>query len=302
MHSKSKGIVFMILASGIFGFTPILARLSFEGGANGITMVFLRAVISLPLLALIIKIKKIPFKIPGDLVKQMLICGIFASLTAILLYSSFNYIDVGLAVTIHFINPALVVLASALFFREKMQAHKWVALALVMTGVLLLMEAVTRTGPTGIVLAFLSGVSLAAYILALGRSDLHRLHYLTITFYLCVMVSIGSLVFGLASGHLTFALTPMAWFYAFLISVLVSIFAVTFFQLGVIKAGPSTASLVSCLEPITGIAFGVIILSEILTPLRALGGALIIISVAVISIAGRSKDYTSSTQEGSQRK
>ena len=286
-NKKTQGIIFMIIASAIFGFTPILARLSFEGGANAITIVFLRAAISLPLLALILKIKKIPFALPGIAKKEMLVCSALASLTGILLYSSFNHIDVSLAVTIHFVNPVLVMLASALLFREKMKAYKWLALALVTAGVVLLMEAVTHTNPIGIVLAFLSGTSVAAYIIVLGRSSLRKHHYLTVTFYLCVAGCITSFVYGMAIGQLTFALTPLAWTYAVIISILVSIFAASFFQLGVMRAGPSSASLLSCFEPITGIVFGAIILAEVITLFRAGGGLLIILSVVVISVMDR---------------
>ena len=48
-----KGIIFTAASAVIFGFTPILARISYDGGANGITMTFLRCLLSLPILFLI---------------------------------------------------------------------------------------------------------------------------------------------------------------------------------------------------------------------------------------------------------
>ena len=63
-----KGIIFTAASAVIFGFTPILARISYDGGANGITMTFLRCLLSLPILFLILKIKGIPLKwnLPGE--------------------------------------------------------------------------------------------------------------------------------------------------------------------------------------------------------------------------------------------
>ena len=66
IRSKSVGIAFLISAAVIFGFTPVLVRYAFEGGANSITMIFLRATISLPILAALMLFMKIPFAIPRE--------------------------------------------------------------------------------------------------------------------------------------------------------------------------------------------------------------------------------------------
>ena len=283
MRSRFLGIIFIVLAAFIFGYTPILVKLSFEGGANGLTIVFLRAAISLPILAAIMAVAKIPIKLPGNLVKEMLFCASCYGVIAIFLYSSFNHISVSLAVTIHYIYPALVMLAGALFFREAMNMYKWATLILVAIGILLLVEDVGTINYLGIFLSVISGFLAAVYIIALGRSNLRKLHYLTITFYLCLTQSILAFCAGVITGELTFALTNTAWAYAAIISILISVFGVTFFQQGVMRAGSSTASLVSCLEPIISMTFGVIILSEVLTPFSITGGALIVLSVAVVS-------------------
>ena len=278
----------MLLSAFIFGFTPILAKLSFEGGGNGITIVFLRSAIGLPLLAFIMLIKKISFNIPKELRKDMLMVGVFGyGLTSILLYSSYNYIDVSLAVTLHFINPVLIMLGYAVIFREKLGISKWVVLAMSITGIVLLMEAISYVSTLGITFSLLSGVSCAFYIIYLGRSNLKKLHYFTVTFYLCLIQGFMAFTFGALTGELTFSLTPLAWSYAAIIAVLVTICGVTFFQLGVINAGPPTASMISTLEPITSIVFGALILAERLTVFRVIGGGLIVFGVFVIAVSER---------------
>ena len=280
----------MLLAALIFGFTPILAKLSFEGGGNGITMVFLRSAIGLPLLAVIMMIKKIPLKIPKEMRKEILIAGVFGyGLTSIMLYSSYNYIDVSLAVTIHFINPVLVMLGCAVIFREKLGKLKWIALAMGMTGIVFLMEAVQTVSTLGITLSLLSGVTCAFYIIYLGLSNLKKLHFFTVTFYLCLIQGIVAFLFGFSTGELTFNLTTLAWTYAAIIAISVTIFGVTFFQLGVMNAGPPTAAMISTLEPITSIVFGALILSEVLTLFRIAGGILIVSSVVVIAVSERNE-------------
>ena len=288
---KLKGIIYILLAALIFGFAPIIIRLSFEGGGNGITMVFLRSIIGLPLLATIMIIKKIPFKVPKAMRKEILIVGALGyGLTSIMLNLSFNYIDVGLAITLHYINPVLVMLGCAVIFREKLGKLKWAALAMCMTGIVFLMEAVQTVSTLGITLGLLSGVSGAFLIIYLGLSNLKKLHFFTLTFYICIIQGIISLVFGSAIGELTFNVTPLVWAYAALLAVMVTIFGITFYQLGVMYAGPPTASMIATLEPITSIVFGALILSEVLTLFRITGGFLIVLSVVVISISERNAE------------
>ena len=285
LSSKSIGITFMILSAGIFGFTPVLVRFAFEGGANSVTMIFLRATISLPLLAAIMLFMKIPFKVPRERMKEMFFGALGFALTGIFLYSAFYHINVGLAVTIHYTNPVLVMLVSVFFFREKMGMYKWIALALVMTGIVLLTGAIDSYNFVGIGFALMSAICVTSNILVVGRSKLHELHYLTITFYFILLQCIIAFSFGLAIGQLAFALTPAAWVYTAIVSILVSVFAVTLYQQGVLKAGSTTSSLVSCLEPITSIVFGAVFLAEILTPLNIIGGFMVISSVVIISLA-----------------
>ncbi len=54
-NKKTTGRLSVALSAVIFGFTPILAQMSYAGGNNGINMAFLRALIPIPFLFLISK-------------------------------------------------------------------------------------------------------------------------------------------------------------------------------------------------------------------------------------------------------
>ena len=75
-----KGIIFTAVSAVIFGFTPVLARISYDGGANGITMTFLRCFLSLPVLFLILKIKGIPLRVEKAWRMPVSVCGVFGAL------------------------------------------------------------------------------------------------------------------------------------------------------------------------------------------------------------------------------
>ena len=51
--NQLSGVIFVFLSAVIFGFTPVLAAISYQGGNNGINMAFLRAFLPIPVLLLI---------------------------------------------------------------------------------------------------------------------------------------------------------------------------------------------------------------------------------------------------------
>ena len=143
MGKKLTGILYAVLAAMIYGFTPILARIAFDGGANGITVAFLRGSISLPVLFIILRYKKIPLK-PGRNWKLILLTGVFGTaFTTLLLYMSYSYISVGIATILHFVYPLLVSVACAVFFREKMNRWKITALILCSIGIFMFIDSIS---------------------------------------------------------------------------------------------------------------------------------------------------------------
>ena len=58
-----KGIIFTIISAFVFGFTPILAKFTYDGGNNAITLTFLRALFGIPFLYVGMRKNQTPMKI-----------------------------------------------------------------------------------------------------------------------------------------------------------------------------------------------------------------------------------------------
>ena len=71
MSTYMKGICCTLLSAVIFGFTPILVRIAYEGGANSITITFLRAWLALPLLYALMHRRHIPLRLEDSQVKHV---------------------------------------------------------------------------------------------------------------------------------------------------------------------------------------------------------------------------------------
>lgn len=284
MKAAYKGILATVISAIIFGITPILARIAYDGGANGISMTFLRAALSLPVLFLILKHRHIPIGLEQKYRKGILLVGTMGtSLTTLLLYMSYSYIPVGMATTMHFIYPTLVMIVCAVLFREKMGIYKICAFSLTVLGTFLFMDFSSGAGTRGMMLALFSGVSYAFYMAYSEKSELKHMYYFKLSFYLCIIMTVVSGVWGILTGTLSFNLTLKAWFFALVVSLLTSVGAVSCLQLGIQTVGASTAAILSTLEPITSIVLGILILKENLTPAKAAGSLCVILSILIVT-------------------
>ena len=274
-----------MLSAAIYGFTPILARMAFDGGANGITVMFLRGVLPLPLLFIILKSRKIPLH-PGRNWKSLAVTGVFGvGLTVLLLYMSYSYISVGMATTLHFTYPVLVSLSSRMIFKDKIGGWKIAALILCTLGIVMFIDGGDTIYATGVVMSLLSGVTYTLVMLGIGKSGLRTFDSMKLTFWFNVCMAITSGLFGLATGRLGLSLAPMAWFLCTVVALLTTLCALPLLQRGIQLVGESTAAILSTLEPITGVVLGILVLGETISFPKIVGCSLVIMSVLLIALA-----------------
>lgn len=280
-----KGIIFTIISAFVFGFTPILAKITYAGGNNAITLTFLRALFGLPFLYIGMRKNKTVLKITKDeFFKFILLSFLGIGITTTSLYSSYNYISVGMATTLHFIYPCVVYFICILFFKEKITKKKLTALVFSSFGIIMLIDKVSYGNTVGIFLATLSGITYGLFLVYLDKSGFKHMDAFKCTFYISLFNIVGIFVFGKFTGDLTFALDLSAWLITILISFLTSIFGNAFLQLGVKYCGATTASILCTFEPITSVILGIIFLSEHITIFKFLGCIFIILAVVLLSI------------------
>lgn len=276
----NKGTICVALSAVIFGFTPIMAKITYAGGSNGITTTFLRMILCLPFLLGLIKAKKISIKISKkQLMNTMILGAVGVACTTILLYLSYTYLPVGLSTTLHFIYPLIIVLACTAMFREKMGKLKWIAVGLVTLGILTFIEKGSGTKMFGAVIALISGLFYAFYILFSDKAGLKDLNCFVLAFYACISAAVTTFIFGMSTHALTFILTPKAWIFSTLVALFTSLGAIPLMQIGIREVGASTAGILSTLEPITSVICGILVLGETISPMKIIGCVLILTGV-----------------------
>lgn len=287
LQQKNKliGVSAALISALMFGISPAIAKLAYEGGSNGMTMTFTRSLMSLPFLFLIARQQKISLRLTKKDLLLVVLVSIFGSfLTTLMLYSSFSYISVGMASVLHYFFPIFVVLVSIVIFKEKTSWWKILALVLGFAGVLTFMGGTAESNLIGLLLAVGSAITYAAMLISVERTALSKFHCVKLTFYTSLIASPVAFIVGLAGNKLNLQMTAEAWLYSFVVSLMVGVIGFTLLNYAIVKIGASSTSVISMAEPLSGVLFGFLILGEKLTPLNWLGCILIMAGVAIISL------------------
>lgn len=288
-RSVRRGEIFATLSAVCFGLMPLLTRIAYTGGSNAYMAAFGRFFYGALFAAVILRAGNQSLAVGRKELLLLYGLSFLYVLVPILLYNSYNYISSGLATTLHFTYPVVVMLLMTLLFHEKISARQAGCLLLCALGIALLYTPGGEVSFTGIILALVSGVAYSFYVVILGHSTLRRIPAYTVTFYLSVFNMVHLFVAALIAGKLTFSFTPAAHLSHLGLGLLATVIGFTFFQRGVFLCGEIRTSLLSTFEPLTSIIVGAAVLHEVLTGRSVAGCVLILLSCALLVMPIRMK-------------
>ncbi len=218
-----------------------------------------------------------------------IIAGLLSFGYVLLLYSSYEYLSIGIATVLHFLYLLYVVLFEVCFRRKRLRHIQAVGLALCCIGVLFSVElgGNGKLNWIGILLAIGSGIVYAAYIILLEQESKRPLP----VYLLMMIISLTGVVLcgtvGTIAGRITFSMPVAAWTYIVPCVLLVSLVACVLFQLGTRNIGGTDAAIYSLLEPVTSIVFGCLLMGDTLPVSNIIGSTLILSGLLCNALAER---------------
>lgn len=273
----SKGKICLLTSAFIYGIVPILAKISYLGGTNSITLTFLRAALMLPALFIVLKISKKSIRLTKAELIRIILLGTFGGAAPIIfLYISYDYISVGLASTLHFVYPLITVIANSFIYHEKISLTTLGAVVLVTIGIFMFADISSPGESFGVAMALLSGIFYSFFVIYIDRSGLDTMDYIKLTFYIMIIMSISAFIFGLAVNELSFSMNIRSWIMAGIISLVITFLATPLFQAGVRYEGTCMAGILSAAEPVVTIAAGAVFLGEHIQLLQFIGAVVIL--------------------------
>jgi len=294
MKNRKLGYLIAIISATLYGLNPLFAKTVYTSGANAFTIVFIRMTVGAAVFAVMHFItEKSSLKVNKKEFGQLLVCSLGYGVTPILLYTSYLYLDSGLATTLHFVYPVFVVLGSVIFRIEKINARKIICCILSMAGIVTFYLAGLVSGGTGesislagILIALASGAVYAFYAVYLEASDVLEMEPYKLSFWkhLLSVAIVG--VVALVLKKFVWPGNFNGWTFAVLLGILTA--AASFlYQQATKHAGAQSTCLLSTFEPLTSLVVGFFVYNEELEPLNYVGIACILASVILLSFGDR---------------
>lgn len=287
------GILLIILAACFWGSMGIFVRKLGEYGFSSIQIVSIRITIAALVFCIILLIKdRTGFRISPRDIPLFLGLGLGSILFFTVCYfSAIAIMSLSTAAILLYTSPIWIMLMSMLFFHEKVNNRKLVALVLAFTGCVLV-SGISGDGMTvtGILLGLGAGFGYGLYSI-LGTIALRKYSPYTVTTYTFVVAAMGSWIIcqpvdliskfkaaGSPSGLLLFCI---------LTAILTAVIPFLFYTLGLHTVEAGRAGILATIEPLVATVIGMICFSEPVTILSGAGIVLILTAVVILNCKGR---------------
>jgi len=284
MNSKIKGYVAGIVSAISYGLNPLGALFMYDDGMRPPSVLFYRFSLAATILALVMLVERKSFLLTKKESLILLSLGILFSASSITYYTSFQYMDAGIACTILFFYPVMVAVIMALFFKEKLSASTVIAIVLSLIGILMLYQGDgnTKISSLGMALVILSSLTYAVYIIVVNKSSI-RMSSIKLTMYVLIVcaIMIGSYAY-LSGQPIQTIPTTRSWICAIGLALIPTVISLVTLTIAVNNVGSTAAAIMGALEPVTAVIIGVLVFGEVITPRLATGMVLIMGAVLLI--------------------
>ena len=273
----------------LFGSLGVATKGIFEvAPTNALSVTLLRAAIALPALAGMsaFVLGKGMFRISAGDLRLMGAAGLMMALYQVAFVLAITHANVTIVTLVTVCSvPVCAALLSAAMLGERLEARVALALVCAVAGVALLvgfdaLASTSRTSWLGVAFGLLSAVSYTLFQMC-GRVLANRYHpLLTLSVFLLVAV-LALLPITVVQGFVV-TYPPAAWLLFLHMGLGVSVLGYVFLVLGLRTLPVTMATIVSLLEPLTGVGLAWVLFGERLGASGLLGAALLLIAMAMI--------------------
>jgi probable blue pigment (indigoidine) exporter len=272
-----------VLGASSFACADVLSKVVLIDGADVLTMSAVRAVLGVAMLFAWLKLVPPPAAFTLRATWISLGLGVLFAGNVFLLFKAIETVEVPIAILTYFVYPLLTGLAAAASRLEKITWRGAAAAVAAFLGLALMIGAHPTTLAAGGILAALGAALCRVVILLVTRALLSGADPLRITWYSLVSSTVVFVIAALAAWNWQPPATTSGWLALVVLSA-----AVTTGLLGVfastVRIGPFRTALFMNLEPLLTTIGSALFLAQVLTPLQALGGGVMIAALVMFQL------------------
>jgi drug/metabolite transporter (DMT)-like permease len=280
------GILLIVISAASFGTLAIFGRFLYADGLDIFTMLFLRFGVAALVMMVILLARKEKFP-RGRILLQLIGMGAlgyvgqsFSYLTAI------KYASAGLVALLLYLYPMFVFVLSVIVLHEKATWVKIVAIIIALLGTALTVDPAGGQ-LLGILLAISAALIYSVYIIV-GTNVMR--HVSAVQSSVVIFASAGA-VYGILMvfNGVHLPSTSSGWINTVGIVLVATVIPVVAFLAGLERIGPTSAAMLSTLEPVVTVLLAAWIFGERLQSIALFGGGMILIAVIMLTLGEASE-------------
>src|SRR5262245_1796138 len=269
------GVALVVMSTIALSTAPTAAKIAYDAGSNTLTVLALRGLIAIALMAVCLWVFGVSLRAHAAAVAYSALAGTFYAAMLYGYLGSVQYIPVSLAILIYFTHPILIVVLAALRGRERIGWQKILLSLFVFAGLgIAIGPELSTLDPRGIVLALIAAGGVCGMILFNARAQASMSNLLT-NFYMTAVTSGIFLAVTTVSGDWAFPQSAVGWLAVAMTGVGIVVGLLTFFA-AFQYIGAVRATMISNVEPLIGITFAIAVLGETLQLQQWIGALLVV--------------------------
>lgn len=287
---KKLAPIFILLAGALWGSMGIFVRRYNAHDMSSMEIVALRAVVTVVMMFVFLmiynrKLLKIKLKDIWCFVGTGLLSIIFFNFCY---FKAITMTSLAVAAVLLYTAPAIVMVLSAVLFKEKLTGIKVFSLVATFIGCVFV-TGVIGSGESlslpGILTGLGAGFGYALYSI-FSRYALERgYHSFTISFYTFLIAAIAVLPFTDCTWLYEVCCTSVGMFgFTILFGLVSTILPYIFYNFGLVHVENGKASIIASIEPVVATLFGVVLFKEKLTSNTVIGVILVLGAITICNI------------------
>lgn len=275
------GTLYILASSLCFGSMAIFARMAYASGLDTPTLLLLRFTMAAILMWTLLLAKGMKLPRGKGMVMLLAMGAIGYAGQAFSFFTALTLASAGLVSLLLYLYPAIVTILARIVLRHPLTWTQLCAVAVALIGSVLTIGKAGDGKPLGIFFGILAAFIYSVYILAGSRfpKDVTPTASTTVitsaaaVTYACVVAVKGFHPPGTGAG----------WLAVVAIAIICTVLAILFFFEGLERVGAVRASVMSTVEPVFTVLLAAVVLDEVITHMRVLGGALIVGAVILLA-------------------
>lgn len=288
MNSQLRGVVNGIISGVSFGMIPLFSIPVIAAGMDNVSILVYRFLFGSAAMLAILLLRKTNMRVSLSELLRIVSLAIFYITTALATLECYKYLSSGIATALVYTDPIWCALIGLAFLGDKFSIKLTSSILLASLGVMMMTGVFSGDGTfsmIGLLLGLASGLAYGIFLILVPRLKVKHIASLKLTFYVFFTGMWLLIAYSLmTNGGVEEVPDSSCWLDLALLGLIPTAISNICVTVSLKLIDSTIVAILGAFEPLTAMVVGVVILGEPLGFIGVVGGMLILVAVAILTI------------------